>query len=297
METMGCIKRYRNKRRRDIRLQKLQNEYTDNFARYRQQISSERSEGINILTCNHNDDYNILDDNISEVLNNRETNIGGPVLKEKKSRSQVSCREYYCSKLQVRSFSNSILLHAGKLLQQYIVDMYVKIETSRLDYFRMNQTQLRAELYQEIVDSIEIGESRGSKVGRRVVLPSSFIGRPRDMKKRYMDAMSLVQKSQKNVVSPGTYLIAFDWIHLLYYKSWCFKAIRSTQDALKPIFISVGHRVSLASAIKIVKMNCRFRVLEPIRQEHQIYLSQARFFDARLVNFHTFLNIQIFSTT
>ncbi|KAL2547975.1 putative endonuclease [Forsythia ovata] len=43
-------------------------------------------------------------------------------------------------------------------------------------------------------------------------------------------------------------------------------AIRSTQDALKPIFISVGHRVSLASAIKIVKMSCRFRVPEPIRQ-------------------------------
>ncbi|KAL2517405.1 endonuclease V family protein [Abeliophyllum distichum] len=43
-------------------------------------------------------------------------------------------------------------------------------------------------------------------------------------------------------------------------------AIRSTQDTLKPIFISVGHRVSLASAIKIVKMSCRFRVPEPIRQ-------------------------------
>ncbi|KAL2544498.1 endonuclease V family protein [Forsythia ovata] len=43
-------------------------------------------------------------------------------------------------------------------------------------------------------------------------------------------------------------------------------ATRSTQDALKPIFILVGHRVSLASAIKTVKMSCRFRVPEPIRQ-------------------------------
>ncbi|XP_009598512.1 uncharacterized protein [Nicotiana tomentosiformis] len=43
-------------------------------------------------------------------------------------------------------------------------------------------------------------------------------------------------------------------------------AIQSSQGSLKPIFISVGHRVSLATAIETVKMTCRFRVPEPIRQ-------------------------------
>ncbi|XP_027084739.2 uncharacterized protein [Coffea arabica] len=43
-------------------------------------------------------------------------------------------------------------------------------------------------------------------------------------------------------------------------------ALRSTQGLLKPIFVSVGHRVSLATAIKVVKMTCRFRIPEPIRQ-------------------------------
>ncbi|KAL2493746.1 Nucleolar GTP-binding protein 1 [Forsythia ovata] len=75
-EQWAASRDYRNKRRRDNRLKKLQNVYTDNFARYRQQIISERSEGISIRTCNHNDDYNILDANISKALNNRETNIG-----------------------------------------------------------------------------------------------------------------------------------------------------------------------------------------------------------------------------
>ncbi|KAL5556293.1 hypothetical protein UlMin_038529 [Ulmus minor] len=75
--------------------------------------------------------------------------------------------------------------------------MYIKIETSRLDYFRNKQTEIHAELYQGIIDSIEIGESRGSKVGRRIILPSSFIGGPRDMQKRYMDAMALVQRFGK----------------------------------------------------------------------------------------------------
>lgn len=62
----------------------------------------------------------------------------------KKKRSQVSCREYYSYKLQIRLSDKSVSLHSGRLFQQYVVDMYVKIETSRLDYFRSNQKQIRA---------------------------------------------------------------------------------------------------------------------------------------------------------
>ncbi|KAK6158648.1 hypothetical protein DH2020_005962 [Rehmannia glutinosa] len=43
-------------------------------------------------------------------------------------------------------------------------------------------------------------------------------------------------------------------------------AMRSTEGSMKPIFISVGHRISLATAIKIVKLCCKFRVPEPTRQ-------------------------------
>lgn len=43
-------------------------------------------------------------------------------------------------------------------------------------------------------------------------------------------------------------------------------AMRSTGGSLKPIFISIGHRISLDTAITIVKMSCKYRVPEPIRQ-------------------------------
>ncbi|TYJ32953.1 hypothetical protein E1A91_A05G069700v1 [Gossypium mustelinum] len=43
-------------------------------------------------------------------------------------------------------------------------------------------------------------------------------------------------------------------------------AMRSEQGSLKPVFVSVGHRVSLETAIEIVNMTCKFRVPEPIRQ-------------------------------
>ncbi|OVA19332.1 Endonuclease V [Macleaya cordata] len=43
-------------------------------------------------------------------------------------------------------------------------------------------------------------------------------------------------------------------------------ALRSTRGSLKPVFISVGHRISLDTAIKVVKLTCKYRVPEPIRQ-------------------------------
>ncbi|XP_075512261.1 uncharacterized protein LOC142547728 [Primulina tabacum] len=109
----------------------------------------------------------------------------------------VSCREYYCYKFQIRDNMPSMLLYAGRLLQQYAVDMYIKLETTRLDYFRRNQAEMRSELYQGIVDSIINGETKGNEIGRRIVLPASFIGGPRDMRRRYLDAMALVRKFGK----------------------------------------------------------------------------------------------------
>ncbi|KAH7512984.1 hypothetical protein FEM48_Zijuj12G0148300 [Ziziphus jujuba var. spinosa] len=127
-------------------------------------------------------------DSVVDMLD-KETEVMGM----KKKRNSVSCREYYSYKLQIRSLNDSMILHIGRLLQQFVVDMYVKLETSRLDYFRKNQTEIRAELYQGIMDSVDVGETRGIKVGRRIILPSTFIGGPRDMRRRYMDAMTLVQ--------------------------------------------------------------------------------------------------------
>ncbi|XP_018450423.2 uncharacterized protein LOC108821928 isoform X2 [Raphanus sativus] len=41
---------------------------------------------------------------------------------------------------------------------------------------------------------------------------------------------------------------------------------RPTLSSLKPIYVSVGHRISLDSAVEAVKMTCKYRVPEPIRQ-------------------------------
>ena len=70
--------------------------------------------------------------------------------------------------------------------------MYIKLKITRLEYFRKEQSNFRREVYQGIVDCISAGECRGDRIGQRILLPSSFIGGPRDMKKLYVDAMTLV---------------------------------------------------------------------------------------------------------
>ncbi|XP_031122581.1 uncharacterized protein LOC116025489 [Ipomoea triloba] len=130
--------------------------------------------------------------NVEELLQAEET-----VFREGKKRRSVSCREYYAYKFQMRSGDTSLLLHTGRLFQQFIVDIYIKVETQRLDYFRKKQQLCRSENFQGLVDSVSTGAVFGNDVGRRVILPSSFIGGPRDMRGRYMDAMSLVQNFGK----------------------------------------------------------------------------------------------------
>jgi hypothetical protein len=44
------------------------------------------------------------------------------------------------------------------------------------------------------------GDVRAEKVGKRTVLSASFIGGPRDMRRRYMDAMALVRKFGKPTI-------------------------------------------------------------------------------------------------
>ncbi|XP_074314231.1 uncharacterized protein LOC141649439 [Silene latifolia] len=112
-----------------------------------------------------------------------------------KADKRISCREYYAYKFQIRP--GNLLIRGGRLFQQFIVDMYVKIENTRLDFLRLNQEAIREDLYQGILDTLELDEINACNVGKRIVLPPSFLGGPRDMRRRYLNTMALVQKYVK----------------------------------------------------------------------------------------------------
>ena len=119
-----------------------------------------------------------------------------PELLQRLANKRITQKQWIAYYLQIREANrekNPIHL-AGKLFQQFIVDQYAKIEQNRLNFFRSNQQKIRAELYQGIQDAMAAGNGR---IGRRIVLPSSFTGGPRAMVQLYQDAMAVVRSFGK----------------------------------------------------------------------------------------------------
>ena len=73
---------------------------------------------------------------------------------------------------------DNYLLLFRDLLNQYIVDMFAKIEAERLLYDRLNQKKLRSEQYCHLRDSLN-RDSSEELMGNVVILPSSHVGSPR----------------------------------------------------------------------------------------------------------------------
>ncbi|KAF7808406.1 ATP-dependent DNA helicase PIF1-like [Senna tora] len=55
-----------------------------------------------------------------------------------------------------------------------------------------NQSKIKAEMYNGLQDSFEIGKNILGHVGRRIILPSSIVGCATDMGERFQDAMRVV---------------------------------------------------------------------------------------------------------
>ncbi|KAJ0522340.1 putative DNA helicase [Helianthus annuus] len=106
-------------------------------------------------------------------------------------RNRLTMNMFYSYQIHDREGTYTHLLKAGRLFQQYLVDAYVCIEHCRLEYFRANQNLFRMELLSGIHDAISRGDTEGSDVGKRVVLPASFTGGPRYMYKHYQDALAI----------------------------------------------------------------------------------------------------------
>ena len=79
-----------------------------------------------------------------------------------------------------------------RLYHEYLVDMYVKIEESRLNWTKNNQRTIRAEIYSGVVDMIESGSDSLNDVGSKIILPATFVGSPRHLQNLYQNAMSMM---------------------------------------------------------------------------------------------------------
>ncbi|KAI8999576.1 endonuclease V [Gaertneriomyces semiglobifer] len=68
------------------------------------------------------------------------------------------------------------------------------------------------------------------------------------------------EKSSDLLKAPG------DWFPIIGKSGTIFGGvIRGTKDARNPVFVSPGHRISLASAVALTVLCCKYRVPEPVR--------------------------------
>ena len=120
------------------------------------------------------------------------------------SNQNLTIMQFYSFRLMYRPSDGHLLHLFGNLFHQYIVDMYAKMEQNRLMYIRQNQQNLRCELYQGLQDAVTLsdGLEPGNqqelvRLGKKVILPSTFIGGPRHMAQLYQDALSIVRRFGK----------------------------------------------------------------------------------------------------
>ena len=112
---------------------------------------------------------------------------------------QVSVREFYAYHLHERLEGQSnVIFFAARLFQEYCCMAFAKIDSQRLDFLRKNDKDMRGESFRELRDQINASDGNPhARIGRQVILPSTFDGGPRDMHQRYQKAMACVREHGK----------------------------------------------------------------------------------------------------
>ncbi|XP_058763555.1 uncharacterized protein LOC131637003 [Vicia villosa] len=101
--------------------------------------------------------------------------------------------DWLCFRLHERKGKARTLLHSRRLFQQFLVDGYTMMESECLNWLRKNQSKLRVGKYTKLNEQVSgsATEQPHSKTGRRIVLPSSFVGSKRYMDQLYFDGMAI----------------------------------------------------------------------------------------------------------
>ena len=110
-------------------------------------------------------------------------------LKRKKMiETRLTQTMYYRSFVMEREGVFNYTNRGRRLFQQFLVDMYVKIETNNLSFFLANQQKIRKERYDVLC------KENPQNSGQRIILPPTFTGGPRYMKQKQQDALSFIGK-------------------------------------------------------------------------------------------------------
>ena len=99
--------------------------------------------------------------------------------------------EYFCFKMQSRENEAQTILHSRRLFKQWIVDGYTMIKSQKLNYVRQHQQELRVDKYMSLNACNNDPKTRDNEKGKRIILPSSFVGSRRYVEQIYFDSMTI----------------------------------------------------------------------------------------------------------
>ena len=68
------------------------------------------------------------------------------------------------------------LLMCRELMQQFVVDVWCKVETERLAFLRREQQALRVDDYSDLLDEMTAMDCNLKDVGKKFILPATFTG-------------------------------------------------------------------------------------------------------------------------
>ncbi|KAK4510430.1 uncharacterized protein ATC70_012169 [Mucor velutinosus] len=107
------------------------------------------------------------------------------------SDSRLTQGVFYRFRLHVRNNESKIIFLSRRLFQQYVIDAWAICEQTKLNWIKVNQTNLRADVYKGLADATSAADSDLEQVGKTFILPSSFTGGPRFMMQLYQNAMAI----------------------------------------------------------------------------------------------------------
>jgi hypothetical protein len=102
-------------------------------------------------------------------------------------RNRLTIMDWLSFHIQMRKHEAQTLLCSRRLFQQFLVDGFTMMEAERLSFIRNNQSTLRVSKYAKINSAVDFVP----KTGKRVVLPSTFVGSKRYMDQLYFDGIAI----------------------------------------------------------------------------------------------------------
>ena len=107
--------------------------------------------------------------------------------------TKLSQRTFYRFRLHIRPNEPSTIFWAQRLFQQFVVDAWAVCDQNKLNWIRTHQANIRADLYNGLSDALEAGDIDLGRIGKKVVLPSSYVGGDRFMQQLYQDSIAIVR--------------------------------------------------------------------------------------------------------